>query len=345
MEYYKRKSAYIYPNSSKKNKVNNPYLINFMDSMGKNIDFLNREDPTTKGIFDITKYIWKVDYIFLNWTENLPEKKGGIFQILFLIVLLSMKKLLKTKIIWTMHNKVSHTNNKLFLKKLIFKMLLINSDVIITHSKEGIKFAKSMVEGSENKIIYRPHPITKTNLKPSFSLMKDYDIIIWGTLNPYKGIHNFLSYLKENIITNPFKILIIGKPISSEYYKTLNSYRSENCEIIGDYLDMDELSNLINRSKIILFTYSENSVLSSGALMDSISFHGCVVGPDIGAFADLAELGIVKTYKNFSDLLKILETEISTNDNKNSNREIEIFIEENTWEKFADNLIPYLITN
>ena len=40
-------------------------------------------------------------------------------------------------------------------------------------------------------------------------------------------------------------------------------------------------------SKSVLFTYAEGSVLSSGALMESLAYGLNVVAPNVGAFKDV----------------------------------------------------------
>ena len=51
-----------------------------------------------------------------------------------------------------------------------------------------------------------------------------------------------------------------------------------------------------NGARVILFPYSAQSILSSGALMTSLNSAAAIVGPDVGSFRDLAQEGMVETF-------------------------------------------------
>jgi glycosyltransferase involved in cell wall biosynthesis len=121
----------------------------------------------------------------------------------------------------------------------------------------------------------------------------------------YKGVHNFLGYLKENGLENDYSILIIGKFADEKYYLQLKQLSGTKTKIENRFAGMDELINLVYESHFVLFTYSDSSVLSSGALMDTLAMGAGIIGPDTGAFSDLAEEGIIRVYKDFSDIKEI----------------------------------------
>ena len=73
-------------------------------------------------------------------------------------------------------------------------------------------------------------------------------------------------------------------------------------------------------------------MLSSGALADSVSYGASVIGPNIGAFADLSKEGVIKTYNDLDDLKSLLE---NCNNRNNINDRVDRFINLHTWEKFS----------
>ncbi len=330
-----RKKAYIYPVTSKKKLgFHNPYVDNFIKSTGTFLNYLNKKFPSNTGIFNLIRFIHKIDFLLLNWIEDLPDKKGGVIQSIFFLIFLRFAKFFRIKIIWTLHNKFSHSSKKLFLKRLLFLNLLKFSDLIITHSIEGINFAESLCSGVSQKIFYFQHPIipVKENLTNNYE--KKYDILIWGTLAPYKGIDVFLKFLYENGALNKYNILIAGKAVSSDFYNKLQKYENVNIIIKNQFIETEELAIIIQQSKVILFTYSGESVLSSGALIDSISYVAKVIGPNVGAFAELANAGIIKTYDSFNDL-KILLEQINQWDDSFISERINDFINAHTWAEFS----------
>ena len=325
--------AYIYPITARlRTGISNPYLDHFMEAAGGYIKFLNKTQPSKTGIFNLSKYIFRIDYLFLNWVENLPEKKGGYVQSIFLMLLLHVKKLFGVKIIWTLHNKISHSSRHLKFKKLLFKELIRKSDLIITHSREGEYFARELEPGIKNRIFYFPHPVVPVEqIKPNGGL--EYDILIWGSLAPYKGIDRFLEFLESRQLLKKYRILIAGKAVSEEFFEKINRYSSSEITLINDFVSSEDLARLIGISRIVLFTYSGSSVLSSGALMDSIAYQAQVVGPRLGAFAELGQMGIIHTYNDFQELLEVLDDPEIFQGIPLQN--IYAFIHSHTWQDFS----------
>ncbi len=332
-----KSKAYIYPRTSRSKKItNNPYLNNFLESIHDEYEFVNKDRPSDKGIFDLIRYAGKISFLFLNWIEDLPDKKMGYSQSLVFLTILRLKSLLGLKVVWTIHNKISHFPGNLFLKKIIFRSLLKRSDLLITHAKEGISFAEKMLPGVSSRIFYFPHPIIPFP-KPSIPQERKYDILIWGALSPYKGIHTFFEFLQSQEALSSYRILVIGKASSEEFFNTLRSYQRDNITIRNEFVDMEELSLLIQQSAVILFTYSGDSVLSSGALIDSIAHQTMVVGPDVGAFKEMGDLGIIRTYHEFDELHSIIgsvkEAKYYIDKDK-----IASFITAHSWDEFGKQL-------
>ncbi|MFW5803663.1 MAG: glycosyltransferase [bacterium] len=332
------KKVYIYPITARlKTGVQNPYINDFINSSTHFFDYLNIKNPSNIGILNLIKYTHKTDYLILNWVENLPEKKFGFFQTLYFLLFLNMKKIWGIKIIWVMHNKISHNKEKLKLKRTIFNSLLKKSDLIITHSKEGVKYAQKQRNNHSNHLFYFPHPVNQEYIPEKRNQKKEYDILIWGSLLPYKGIDKFLEFMVRKNELNNYKIIIVGKDTSNKYFSVLEKYKSSKCLIENRFIDKQELIDLTEKSMITLFTYNNDSVLSSGALIDSISFRANVIGPHTGAFADAAEEGVIQTFQNFEDLLRILK-EFQLNRFNKPSEQIELFIRKYSWDNFSNEL-------
>ncbi|MEZ5082532.1 MAG: glycosyltransferase [Bacteroidales bacterium] len=337
------KKAYIYPNSSnvKEHEVYNPYIIDFINSLSPYFEFVNHKNPTNGGvgILDVFKYLFRVDVIFLHWIEKVPERKGGLIQTLVLFFILFASMIFRYKVVWTMHNKFTHSGEKQKLTRMIFKSLLKRSYLVLTHSSQGIKFGESLVRGSSKKIVYFPHPVK--DRRPSKSPQKDTDILIWGTIAPYKGIKKFLEFYTQNNLDKKYTLHIVGKATSTKYFNKIIPFQRKSIQIENDFISNEELSNLIHRSGIVLFTYSKNSILSSGVLMDSIGFGARILAPDVGAFSDLQKLDVVTTYKSFIDLPEVLDKEVSRSKIPDDTA-LDKFLINNSWNRYAENVIQQL---
>ena len=275
----------------------------------------------------------KTNIFYFNWIENLPDRKFGELQSLLFFLFIALAKIFKKKITWTMHNKISHSKTNIYLKKTIIKQLLKHSDIIITHSKEGVDYGHEIYKKSN--IVFFPHPVLSSEIKnidkPSNNI--EYDIIIWGLMSPYKGVLEFLKYLFENNIVK-YKIIIVGKFVSDDYYKNVLKYKTDNIQIINNFITKKELNTYIESSKITLFTYQNSSVLSSGVLIDTLAQLTNIVGPNTGSFKDLKDENLVIAYNNFDELLEILDKTIG-NELEIDKNAINKYLKDSTWEKYS----------
>jgi hypothetical protein len=98
----------------------------------------------------------------------------------------------------------------------------------------------------------------------------------------------------------------------------------------------------ISQSRAVLFTYLENSILSSGALMDTLRYAPLVIGPACGAFNDLKEEGLILTYNDYAHLKVLLAAELRFKPDVNK---IQQFITENSWENFGKSLGEFIYIN
>ena len=335
------KKVYLYPITGRAgDSVTNPYMGNLTEALNENFQVLNEAFPSTIGVFDILRYLREVDVIYFNWSEDVPSLHRGRLQGIFLLLLLQYLKLSSIKVIWTLHNKESHFKKNRFLKKKLFTQMLKKSDVIITHASEGLGLIP------DGKIsCFAHHPVSKTPSLPKLQKEYTHDLIIWGTISPYKGITTFLKFLEEEDLIRKYRILMAGKITTPDLKKELRAYsqKYDNLELIDGYVKAERLTELIQTSKITLFTYHSESILSSGALMDSLTYGATIVGPEIGAFNDLSELGLIETYTDFNSLTSVVDL-LLTSQEENLARQIKVaeFMEANSWAQFSKTLLKLI---
>ena len=329
------KRAYLYPITGRDDQLGlyNPYLDDFMGSQDGNIEIVNKNDPSKTGLLNIIKYLFRIDIVFFNWIENIPDRKGGRIQAGFLSAFLFLAPLLGIRVVWTMHNKLSHTKENYRRKKNIFRRMLRKSDLILTHSRAGIAFGEELVPGSGTKIHYLPHPVKDRRLKATSQ--RSYDILIWGTIAPYKGIHDFLDYLVRKNLQDRYRIYVVGKITSPAYAEKIMKYTSENIRIENKFIEDDLLQELIARSGLVLFTYSQESILSSGVLMDSLGYGANIIGPAVGAFADLAGEGIISTFRDYHHMIEQIDAQLKSAGSSERELALNKFLEDNSWPAFA----------
>lgn len=314
----------------KKNHTGNDYLKYFTDSFSLHGWKICKRFPSL-GILNI---IFNLDArIFcFHWVDSITKRKYGVIQFMFFLFYLILLFFLNKKIVWILHNKTSHSGNSFFVK-IGYKCISLFSYLIITHSKSGIDFIKDKYKHASQKVFYIPHPVYTNIIKKDNSAYK-WDYIIWGGIEPRKGILDFLIYYHNNSICfDNAKILICGRCNDLEYARQIESYCDCNITFINKFLEEDKLTYYINQSRNILFTYSSESTLSSGALIYSLNYLKPILGPKVGSFMEFP--GIVTCYNSFNDLLNI-----NIDFNKGA---VLDYITNNTWNSFVEKFENLLI--
>lgn len=330
------KKIYMYPkNDYETLESPNPYVPNVEAALSEKHVIIN-QTPNYKGVLELFPYLTKSDIFFFNWIEDIPIKKYGLLQTVLFPIFLVLAKIMKKKIIWVLHNKFSHERKHRRLIKFNFKLMIKHSDLIITHSNAGIEFVKERFPKQAKKVKYIIHPVDKM-FPVSEVVEKKFDLLIWGTIHPYKGVIDFLKFAKNKPEIRNIKIALSGICPNPEEREQLNKLLTDNITYINDFQDIEEIAKLANQSRFVLFTYNSESILSSGSFMDSIRMGTSVIGPNKGAFKDLKSYSFVETYNTFDEISDILVKK-KTN-NTEIFKEIQDFCVQNTWNLFGEKLI------
>ena len=330
----------IYPYLLEQKSVrSNPYIHDFVFALNNQENSVVVNTPHKNPLLSILSPKKWGDVFIFNWFESIPDFKYGILQSLTAIFFVSFLSIFRKKIVWILHNKIPHAPNHLKLKKYMMQIIAKKATLIITHSSEGLEVVLENFPKTINKTYYLDHP-TKNRLSLLNIQEKKYDLLIWGHISRYKGIVEFVNYIVENHILN-LKICIVGNCSSKELYDDLVKKSTENVEIINRSLSFEELGEYIGKSEFVLSTYIPDTILSSGMLMDSLSFGAKVIGPNVGSFKDYSKESRLKvyTFKSFCDIEKIVD---EYKDDKISIKDYSDFLKENSWAQFAGRLINLL---
>lgn len=326
-------NVFLYPKVDyQANESPNPYIHDFELAIRQHNTISNKGLLKT-GVFELFSHLTRSDIYIFHWIENLKNKRFGKIQVLFFVAFLHLSKVLGKKKVFVLHNKYAHDTKKNFWTDLTFHLMMKHGDLILTHSKEGIAFGKQYFPQYAHKIKYFVHPI-KSPLQPTARTSKQYDLLIWGSIYPYKGILEFLQFIKKQ--SPNYKILILGRCFDTAYKKKLEACLTDQIHFEDKFLSIEELAKLAGQTKFILFTYHAKSVLSSGSLMDSIRMGATVLGPECGAFKDLKAYPFIQTYEHFEDILEKIKSYDQLE--KGTAEELTAFCKQNNWEAFAQKL-------
>jgi beta-1,4-mannosyltransferase len=328
-------SVYIYPITpfSYQSGSNN-YILRVRELLSQDFHVVNK--VTRWGIFDILFKLHRSDIIYLNWIEDVPDKRLGYLQTAVLFLILMICRITGKKIVWFIHNDISHSRKNVWIKKLILRMMTSFSDMVFSHSHE-----LSIAPKLKDLVVYE-HPVDKMRELKEPEVYTN-DVLIWGSVSPYKGVLAFaeFNYLSDKL--NDQKILVAGKFISDDFFREVSQYAKENIRFINRTQSDDELEELFRQSRYIVFCYRSPSVLSSAALCKSLSYGKTIIGPNIGSFKELGRKGLIYTYGTFDELADIL-SELKHAARQVDRQLIKDYIQNTSWEGFRDFLSEHFTT-
>lgn len=333
-------NVYVYPWSTKATPGRrNPYVRNFIASLAPHCNVVNRERPTPYGLFGVLPWLRHLDVLILHWAGSIPDKRGATAQTAFLRALLLAKYAFGFRVVCVLHDRVAHANSRWRWKRRIVRTVLKHADLVITHAQDGVTFARETCPAVGEKVRCLPHPLDP--LQPFVSgsepfESRRYDLFVWGTIVPYKGLTDFVQFLNRHGLERRYRVLVAGQFSDGAEYDALlrdAPYMTVENRFVPD----DELRAFMAESKIILFPYRPESVLSSAALMQSLLSDAIVIGPDAGAFRDCAELGLSSTFGELSELTKVIDRTLRS-DRSLMVRRRKAFAAQHTWEQFGRTL-------
>lgn len=316
---FKKTKVHIYPPFGS----TNAYIKNMVDSFEASPKHeITRHRLRKKPLWNLYLNL-DADICIFSWIEGMCSSWKGLMKFAHVIGFIIIMRLIGRDVVWILHNKHPHEKDS-SLTRAAMRLLSKLSTCVITHSTEGVTYFKKQYH--KDKCYYIPHPVYSTTLKPSGKTVWDY--VVWGEINERKGVKEFLKYVREEPFFKNKRILICGRCKNKDLATSIEKLTSENVTFINRFIPDGEMDKLIGGSRYIVFTYHASSVLSSGALVYSLNYCKPIIGPNVGAFRDLA--GIVATYQSFQDIphLKVMGNQDM----------IEEYIKENQWESFPHKL-------
>lgn len=274
---------------------------------------------------------WAMDsWIHLHWLKKILQDATSAA---------SAKKLVKDfsrqirqlkdnghRILWTVHNVLPHEMK--FQEEEIQLSSFLAEEVSCIHvmTKDTKKRCDPYFKIEESKIFYTPHPLYE-DIYPDFfsqeearyqmSLSDERIFLIFGSLDPYKKIHNFLENLekKANSCSQKNLYLLVGCPSSKAYLNELENLASQvraKVKIIPKKISMEQVSLYFKACDAVVIPYAET--LNSGVIALAASFKKLVLCKKFsGATAILGD-----NYPYFLDSFQETELVSKLNEAKNS---------------------------
>ncbi|AWW29640.1 glycosyltransferase [Echinicola strongylocentroti] len=260
--------------------------------------------PLRKAGYDINELdtfftSWKhfrhIRLVHLNWFENIDDTSTiKAFRSFFRkIFVLTVIRLSGKKLVWTMHNRMTHEKKTGKLSRILTGRLLKWSDAIVIHCSTSRELLAEKDPALARKTCLIPHP----NFVDSYGSVSDnapsdspkLHLLFMGAVKPYKNIELLINTIGP--MGKEVSLTIAGKPKDSEYHDTLTKIAAKfpNIDLVLEFIPDGLLPELIGKADILILPYDLKSSLNSGTVMLAFSYQKTVICPEIGTLVDLQE--------------------------------------------------------
>ncbi len=212
-------------------------------------------------------------------------------------------KSLGGRLVWTIHNTLSHDSPFAAIEVALSERLVDLADQLHIHSKASIPEIEEAFALDRSKITVSRHGayvgiypdlITRDQARALLGYGQDEDIILFtGQIRPYKGANSLISAVRRLLKDRPKARLVLVGSMQVDIRDTLTPALSEaeqaRIEIIGRFLDNMEMQVFFRAADLAVYPYQK--VLTSGSLLLALSFGVPVVVPDVGMTREVLDNG------------------------------------------------------
>lgn len=284
-------------------RIDNPYqtlLSNALQQKGVSVHFplgYRRFFPIYRAIKTNPA---SISVLHLHWLD--PYLKGDntlvklVYCVKFLIDIL-LTRWRGIKLVWTVHNVVSHNSRfprlELWTQRILIKLV----DRVIVHHTAAVDEITQLYKLSYSKIEVIPHghyrdiyssAIAPLEARQKLGLPEFGKIYLnLGMLKPYKGIDRLLRLWQDNhAVLDGNTLLIAGKALDDNYGKALVKQASGTKNIIlrNEFIDNEQIHLYFSAADVIVLPFER--LLTSGSLILAMSYGKPLIAPRLGSIPE-----------------------------------------------------------
>jgi len=207
------------------------------------------------------------------------------------------------RIVWTLHNTVSHDSPFVAVETELSERIVALADALHLHSEASIPEVELAFDLDHSKIVISRHgayvgtypDFTDRQLaRESLGYGADEDIVLFtGQIRPYKGVEQLVAAMRRLFAERPRARLVLAGAMQVDLFEALEPAltpaEQSRIDVIGRFLDDMEMQIFFRAADLAVYPY--HKVLTSGSLLLALSFGVPVVVPDVGMTAEVLASG------------------------------------------------------
>ena len=241
-----------------------------------------------------------IKVLHLHWLD--PYLKGDNSWVKCIYCLKFLGDILLThwtgvKIVWTIHNTISHNSKFPRLELWAYRMLVKIVDRVIVHDEVAIDEIVPLYRLNPAKIAvithghYRdiyPQKIDSLEARRQLNLPKSGKIYLnLGMLKPYKGIERLLKLWQDNrAILEGNTLSIAGKALDDGYGQMLvkQAAKTKNVIFHHKFVEDNQIHLYFSAADVVVLPFER--ILTSGSLILAMSYSKPVIAPRLASIPE-----------------------------------------------------------
>lgn len=283
-------------------RIDNPYqslLSQALESQGVKVEFpqgYRRVFPIFRAVSGKSQ---SFKLLHLHWLS--PYIKGEkrltktLYAVKFLIDI-ALTRLRGLKIVWTVHNQVSHDAKfpgiELWTRRILAK--LVNRVIVHSHFTLAAIARAYQLQPSKIEIIPHGHyreiyspPVDPEDARKKLDLPLGKRIYLnLGMLKPYKGLEQLITLWQERHLSDQGTLLIAGKPQTEAYGQKLKAQiaNSSTIKLYPEFIENDDIHLFFSAADLVVLPFA--NITTSGSLILAMSYGKAVIAPRLGAIEE-----------------------------------------------------------
>jgi len=205
------------------------------------------------------------------------------------------------RLIWTIHNTLSHDMPFVELERDLSIHLTKLADVLHFHSQASVAEVEQAFPIPQDKVRICQHGayigaypdfVSRDAARQALDLADSDEVILFtGQIRPYKGVEALVSAFRKILADRPNAFLIVAGAASFDLLATLKTAltlaEQTRIRLVDRFLEDGELQLFFRAADMAVYPYQK--ILTSGSMLLALSYGVPVVIPKVGMTAEVLE--------------------------------------------------------
>ena len=264
-----------------------------------------------------TVHVHWPEYLVVPRTSSRSGSARNAVQLLRIALALVLCKLLRVKIVWTVHNLGPHEIDASWAAFRAYELVSRTADEFVLHSHAAARRAQLRFPRARGRVTVAPHGhylgvhpparATRSEVRARYGIPSGaFLLLAFGQVRPYKRLVE-LSRMLLAAGPGEVHLLIAGAVLDNELSEELEriSEASESVHLDLRRIPADQVSALYGASDAAVINYKE--LFSSGSLLLALSQGLPVISAHSEAVSEVADWPAISTYADLAGLLQAVE--------------------------------------